>query len=874
MPYRDSKLTRLLQDSLGGNARTCVVACVSPHDSNIEETLNTLKYAQRARNIKNKPKVNRDPKDARLAAYTKRADCTEGELKFSHLGRIAARDFGPCEFCASNGGATGPSLLNTGYDQDKTNVESLNRQVSTLTDELTETKSLLTEARDDLRRDETIFTEKMREIKALKKERRERLKERPAGGALPPVPLLESAGGFVPVSSQSPLSASATKNVTSSVGDENEAPLVTPRSSLALSSPSMTPISESQSNQGTGTQETYTAFEVGKIHQERLLLKQQAVSRARVYQLEKKNLERRLRELSENIASKERLIADLTENERTAVLVTQRYEDRVLALEQEKLAKEHEALRLRKELKSFETGEKSTSTKTKLLAVQNELAVLRLERLKSDAARTDKESLLNDESGKTHELQGEVREMRAQQEALRRGLQQRELEHTHADNENLDQIERLKKITDRQTRRIDSLTTSEGKIRESLLRKTSELSLAKKRISELEGGGFFGHDNGHGAPDDSPLAASQSPRVSSTNANGGSGRPMSTRDRALLYGDQVRSKLSVRGSAASFAGSASSEPQNSQQQLPEVDQNAMRALVHLETTKALQKRVAMDARSRLSAKRAHVLAERNAVWEQVQVLAVRKRQLEGTSGWTQNDQLEFAQLDDRVDGLDAELEFVSAKVNEAGLEDEGDESQGNSQEGVHRQGKAIKSCEQNSFVSLINSMRPEQAVAAAAQAMEAVVTVGLASKKLAAAKRSLEAQLADAQRAIEEMEQTSRMREMEYDRRVTMIRLEHGRRETSLMRLGELGVRERVSRSSNGASECDTDGDGETWSENDAGDERDAKLFAPRLPDAPAKLPATPPLGRNAKPPGVSAYPGMGATAAGRRDAGAIRMGG
>lgn len=53
IPYRDSKLTRLLQDSLGGNSQTILVACVSPADSNVEESINTLRYAQRARNIKN-----------------------------------------------------------------------------------------------------------------------------------------------------------------------------------------------------------------------------------------------------------------------------------------------------------------------------------------------------------------------------------------------------------------------------------------------------------------------------------------------------------------------------------------------------------------------------------------------------------------------------------------------------------------------------------------------------------------------------------------------------------------------------------------------------------------------------------------------------
>ena len=61
VPYRDSKLTRILQDSLGGNSRTSMIACVSPAEINFEETLNTLKYASRARNIKNKPIVNRDP---------------------------------------------------------------------------------------------------------------------------------------------------------------------------------------------------------------------------------------------------------------------------------------------------------------------------------------------------------------------------------------------------------------------------------------------------------------------------------------------------------------------------------------------------------------------------------------------------------------------------------------------------------------------------------------------------------------------------------------------------------------------------------------------------------------------------------------------
>ena len=58
IPYRESKLTRLLQDSLGGRTKTCIIATVSPAKSNLEETISTLDYAFRAKNIKNKPQVN------------------------------------------------------------------------------------------------------------------------------------------------------------------------------------------------------------------------------------------------------------------------------------------------------------------------------------------------------------------------------------------------------------------------------------------------------------------------------------------------------------------------------------------------------------------------------------------------------------------------------------------------------------------------------------------------------------------------------------------------------------------------------------------------------------------------------------------------
>ena len=69
IPYRDSKLTRLLQDSLGGNTKTMMIAAISPADYNYDETMSTLRYANRAKNIKNKPKINEDPKDTMIREF-------------------------------------------------------------------------------------------------------------------------------------------------------------------------------------------------------------------------------------------------------------------------------------------------------------------------------------------------------------------------------------------------------------------------------------------------------------------------------------------------------------------------------------------------------------------------------------------------------------------------------------------------------------------------------------------------------------------------------------------------------------------------------------------------------------------------------------
>ena len=81
IPYRESKLTRLLQDSLGGRTKTCIIATISPAKSNLEETISTLDYAFRAKNIRNKPQVNQTiSKKTLLREFTMEIEKLKSEL--------------------------------------------------------------------------------------------------------------------------------------------------------------------------------------------------------------------------------------------------------------------------------------------------------------------------------------------------------------------------------------------------------------------------------------------------------------------------------------------------------------------------------------------------------------------------------------------------------------------------------------------------------------------------------------------------------------------------------------------------------------------------------------------------------------------------
>ena len=371
--------------------------------------------------------------------------------------------------------------------------------------------SALAEARDDLRRDEAIFAEKMREIKALKKE----VKAAAKAGVRASVS--ETVDGAFPLT---PSSAPRGRAKDEERADGSLPPLALPGSLPAtpLEGPgARAPVSDASA---ADSEKRSLVRQKAEIELERAQLRREAATRARAYQQEKKSLERQLRELARNIGSKEKLIVDLTRNEREASLLTRRYENKVRSLEEEKASKEAEAARLRSELRvhveraarETERTEKSSENarasaeardfeKTRLVyerkvrAAETEARALRLAKAESDALRANTEALgTREQNDKTRELETEVSKMRADAEALRRRLRERDASYAAfslqkaTDAKATDaEVADLRRTRDAQSAKIDALASSESRHLEALRRATDELAAAKATIRRLGG---------------------------------------------------------------------------------------------------------------------------------------------------------------------------------------------------------------------------------------------------------------------------------------------------------------------------------------------------------------------------------------------------
>ncbi|KAG8815317.1 kinesin motor protein cin8, partial [Serendipita sp. 399] len=146
IPYRESKLTRLLQDSLGGKTKTCIVANISPAESNLEETFSTLDYALKAKSISNKPEVNQKmTRNSLLKEYIGLIECLKADL-------LAAREKNGIYMSKKSWDdmAADHTAVQQAHLEAKQQCDTLEAQLRVIREELTDSLGMLTRRTNEL----------------------------------------------------------------------------------------------------------------------------------------------------------------------------------------------------------------------------------------------------------------------------------------------------------------------------------------------------------------------------------------------------------------------------------------------------------------------------------------------------------------------------------------------------------------------------------------------------------------------------------------------------------------------------------------------------------------------------------------------------
>ncbi|KAJ7219317.1 P-loop containing nucleoside triphosphate hydrolase protein [Mycena pura] len=170
VPYRESKLTRLLQDSLGGRTKTCIIATISPARSNMEETLSTLDYALRAKSIRNKPELNqRMTRNSLLKEYVAEIERLKADV-------LAAREKNGIFFSEETWAQLNAEqeMRQTELEETKKQVEIVESQTRTVREEFEQSIALLKkretelkETREQLKEAEEVLDKKKVELQLV-----------------------------------------------------------------------------------------------------------------------------------------------------------------------------------------------------------------------------------------------------------------------------------------------------------------------------------------------------------------------------------------------------------------------------------------------------------------------------------------------------------------------------------------------------------------------------------------------------------------------------------------------------------------------------------------------------------------------------------
>uniref|UniRef100_A0A8C2FCH0 Kinesin-like protein KIF21B n=1 Tax=Cyprinus carpio TaxID=7962 RepID=A0A8C2FCH0_CYPCA len=493
VPYRDSKLTRLLQDSLGGNSRTVMIACVSPSDRDFMETLNTLKYANRARNIKNKVIMNQDKTSQQISALRAEIARLQMEIMEYKAGkRVACEDGsdGFSDLFQEN------SMLQKENDTLRMRVKAMQETIDHLNTRVTQLLTngvnlLLTKTGETNEEIGNLIQNYIREIEELRSKLLEseamneslrrslsRLSARsPHPASHPSTPAL--ALGSSPSVSMDAEMTDVIRQAKLDVERLKKKERNQRRKRFDLSEQDgMYPLQEDDPGESgcDEEEEEEETREEDEFDSDESLVDSDSDSD------EKVSLQADLADLTCEIEIKQRLIDELEISQRRLLMLKSQYEEKLILLQNKIRDTQLERDRVLHNLMSMEnyTEEKASKIKSEY---EKRLKEMNRDLLKLQAAQKEHARLLKNQSRYERELkklQSEVAEMKKAKVALMKQMKEEQQRRRMIDARRNREIAQLKKEQRRQEYQIRALETQKRQQEIVLRRKTQEVTALRR----------------------------------------------------------------------------------------------------------------------------------------------------------------------------------------------------------------------------------------------------------------------------------------------------------------------------------------------------------------------------------------------------------
>lgn len=490
VPYRDSKLTRLLQDSLGGNSRTLMIACISPSDRDFVETLNTLRYANRAKNIKNRVVANQDKSSQTINALRKQLQQLQLELmEYKQGKRLVGEDGNE----SINDMYHEINLLQTENENLKTRIKALQGTIEQLSSDRTkllaerELSKWITpdgsKSTDIGQMVQTYINEieelrtKLIECEALCSQLRQQVSKSRNG--MSPYSSVAIAGHFDVRTEDDPdceLLLQAAKKDVARLKQVVNKDLFNNKGEKAT---------EQQDSNGNELQAEDKASVNGDENEEETSTNEDSDSEEAIEDAQYA-ASSAIAQITSEITTKERLIAELEKGQRKLNTMKQHYEEKLCQL-QEKISEiEAERDRVLAKLSALphnqaETSKKSAEYQQRIQTMQTEMKKLLVAKREHEKVMKNSQQYEN----QMRQLKNELQEMRRNKVRLIAQMREEQVKHREAGLRYNKEIAQMSKKDRQKDVRIRKLESESNKYKQMLKRKDEEVNALKKRVKPM-----------------------------------------------------------------------------------------------------------------------------------------------------------------------------------------------------------------------------------------------------------------------------------------------------------------------------------------------------------------------------------------------------